>query len=137
MASLDRMVSRENTSLMYNIIKINDSFLIFGALSPNLYLDFFAARQVHDKILNESSKNTENALNEWLRKETTRCFSENQSIRDFFGSESCFQNCFWNLYSFSGLSQICKIRNAWKLTSLISWNTLISSSKRNSWSLIT
>jgi hypothetical protein len=40
---------------------------------------------------------------------------QNQSIRGFFGFESTFQNCFWNVFSTSGLSQICKIRNAWKL----------------------
>jgi hypothetical protein len=39
----------------------------------------------------------------------------NQSIRGFFGFKFSFQNCFWNVFSTSGLSQICKIRNAWKL----------------------
>jgi hypothetical protein len=43
-----------------------------------------------------------------------------------FGFESSsFQNCFWNLFSSSGLSQICKIRNAWKF----------ASSQARSWSL--
>jgi hypothetical protein len=40
----------------------------------------------------------------------------NQSIRGFFGFGYSFQNCFWNVFSTSGLSQICKIRNAWKLS---------------------
>jgi hypothetical protein len=48
--------------------------LNFGALIPNLFLEFFQARQVPEIIYNESSKNTENALIEWLRKETTRYF---------------------------------------------------------------
>jgi hypothetical protein len=38
-------------------------------------------------------------------------FSANQSICSFFGFESSIHNCFWNLLSFSGLSQISKIRN--------------------------
>jgi hypothetical protein len=38
----------------------------------------------------------------------------NQSIRGFFGFESSLQNCFWYVFSTSGLSQNCKIRNAWK-----------------------
>jgi hypothetical protein len=38
--------------------------------------------------------------------------SGNQSMRGFFGFDSCFQNCFWNLLITSGLSQICKITNA-------------------------
>jgi hypothetical protein len=39
----------------------------------------------------------------------------NQSTRGFLGFESSFQNCFWNVYSTSGLAQICKIRSVWKL----------------------
>jgi imidazoleglycerol phosphate synthase glutamine amidotransferase subunit HisH len=35
---------------------------------------FFPARQVPEIILNEYSRNTENALFEWLEKETTRYF---------------------------------------------------------------
>jgi hypothetical protein len=45
----------------------NQRFLLnFGALSPNLFLDL--ARQVPEIILNEYSKNIENALFEWLEK---------------------------------------------------------------------
>jgi hypothetical protein len=36
-------------------------------------------------------------------------------MRDFFGNKGSFQNCFWNLSSASGLSQVWKIRNTWKL----------------------
>jgi hypothetical protein len=61
----------------------------------------------------------------------------NQSIRGFFGFKSSFQNCFWNVLSTSGLSQIYKIRNVWKLPSPFSWNTLIPCSEKNSWSLKT
>jgi hypothetical protein len=32
----------------------------------------------------------------------------NQSIRGLFGFQSNFQNCFWNVFSTSVLSQICK-----------------------------
>jgi hypothetical protein len=39
----------------------------------------------------------------------------NQSTRGFFGYESSSQNCFWIVFSTSGLAQICKIRNAWNL----------------------
>jgi hypothetical protein len=49
----------------------------------------------------------------------------NQSIRGFFGFKYSFQNGFWNVFSTSGLSQICKIRNGWKLPSPFSWNTVI------------
>jgi hypothetical protein len=44
---------------------------------------------------------------------------------------------FWNLFSTNGLSQICKIRNVWKLPSPLSKNTLISCSEKTSWSLKT
>jgi hypothetical protein len=44
-----------------------------------------------------------------------KVFYENQSIRDFFAFESSFQNYIWNLFSTSGLPQISKIRNVWKL----------------------
>jgi hypothetical protein len=64
-----------------------------------------------------------------------KIFSENQSIRGSFGFESSFKNCFWNLFSNSGLSQICKIRNVWKLPIPFSRFTLISSSEKSSWSL--
>jgi hypothetical protein len=66
-----------------------------------------------------------------------KVFYGNQSIRGFFDFEFSFQNCFWNLSSTSGLSQICKLRNAWKLPSAFSRNTLISSSEKSSWSLKT
>jgi hypothetical protein len=55
----------------------------------------------------------------------------------FFYFESCFQNCFWNLFITSGLSQICNIRNFWKLTSPFSLTTLISYSEKTFWSLKT
>jgi hypothetical protein len=62
-------------------------------------------------------------------------FYKNQSINGFFSFEYSFQNCFWNVFSTSGLSQICKIRNAWKLPSPFSRNTLITCSEKSSWSL--
>jgi hypothetical protein len=62
---------------------------------------------------------------------------QNQSIRGFFGFESSFQNCFWNLLSTSGLSQIWKIRNVWKLPSPFSRNTLTPCSEKTYWSLKT
>jgi hypothetical protein len=104
-----------------------------GALSTNLFLKFFSARQLSEIFLNESSKNTENDLIEWLRKETTRHFMK---INVYVVSliKSGFQNCFWNLFSISGLSQICLIRNVWK-PSPNSRNTLISCSEKSSLSL--
>jgi hypothetical protein len=45
-----------------------------------------------------------------------------------------FQICFWNLLSFSGSSQICKISNAWRLLCPFSRNTLNPSSKKIFWS---
>jgi hypothetical protein len=61
----------------------------------------------------------------------------NQSTRGFFGFESSFPKSFWNVFSTSGLSQICKIRNAWKLPSPFSMNTQITCSEKTSWSLKT
>jgi hypothetical protein len=53
----------------------NQRFLIdFGALSPESVFRFFTARQVPEIAFNISSKDTENSLIEWLRKETTRFF---------------------------------------------------------------
>jgi hypothetical protein len=43
-----------------------------------------------------------------------QCILRDQSTRGLFGLESSFQNCFWNVFSTSGLSQICKIRNVRK-----------------------
>jgi hypothetical protein len=63
--------------------------------------------------------------------------SEKKNIRDFFGFKSTVQNCFWNLFITSGLSQICIIRNACKLPSPISWLSLILFSEKTSWSLKT
>jgi hypothetical protein len=56
--------------LKISCFKKNQQFLLnFGALSPNLFLDFLA-RQAPEIILNEYSRNTENALFKWLWKET-------------------------------------------------------------------
>jgi hypothetical protein len=61
-----------------------------------------------------------------------------QGILGFFGFEEFnFQKCFWNLFSTSGWSEICKISNNWKLPSPILRNTLISNSEKTSWSLKT
>jgi hypothetical protein len=94
---------------------------------------FFPACQVPEIILNESSKNAENAPS----KRDHKIFYENQSIRGFFGFGSSSPNCYWNLFNTSVLSQICKTRNGWKLPSLFPRNTLIPSSEKCSWSLKT
>jgi hypothetical protein len=62
---------------------------------------------------------------------------ENQSIRGFFEFESSFQNFFFYLFRTSGLSEICKIRNIWKLPSPFLRNTPILCSEKSSWSLKT
>jgi hypothetical protein len=41
----------------------------------------------------------------------------------FFGFKCSFENCLWNLFITFGLSQICKIRNVWKLSSPFSMKT--------------
>jgi hypothetical protein len=46
--------------------------------------------------------------------ERPRDILRNQSKLGFFGFESSFQNCFWNIFSTFGLSQICKLRSVWK-----------------------
>jgi hypothetical protein len=56
----------------------------------------------------------------------------NQSKRGFFGFESSFLNCFWNGFSTSGLSQICKIRNVCKLPRPFPRNTLFPYSEKSS-----
>jgi hypothetical protein len=66
-----------------------------------------------------------------------QCILRNQSTCGFFDFESSFQNWFWNVFSTSGLSQICKIRNVWMLPSPFSRNTLIPCSKTTSWSIKT
>jgi hypothetical protein len=63
-----------------------------------------------------------------------KVFCKNQSIRGFFGFESSFQNCLWNLFSTFGLSQISEIRNVWKFPSPFSRNILIPRSEKTSWS---
>jgi hypothetical protein len=58
-------------------VEKNQRFLLnYGALSPD---KFFPARQVTDIILNEYSRNTENALVEWLGKETTSYFTKSKN----------------------------------------------------------
>jgi EamA domain-containing membrane protein RarD len=46
-----------------------------------------------------------------------------------------FQNCFWNLFSTSALTQIYKIRNVWKLPIPFSAITLILGFEKSAWSL--
>jgi hypothetical protein len=50
-------------------------------------------------------------------KRYNKIFPKIQSIRGFFSNKCYIQNWFWNLSSTSGLSQIWKIWNAWKLPS--------------------
>jgi hypothetical protein len=54
---------------------------------------FFPARQVLEIIFNEYSRNTDNALFEWLGKRPQGVL-RNQSTRGFFGFEYSFENCF-------------------------------------------
>jgi hypothetical protein len=96
-------------------VEKNQRFLInFGALRPNLFSDF----SQHVRPLRKSSMNIPETLKmpslSGLVKRQQGIL-RNQSIRGFVGFESSLQNCFWNVLSTSGLSQICKIRNAWKL----------------------
>jgi hypothetical protein len=55
----------------------------------------------------------------------------NQSTRGFFGFEFSFENCFCNVFSTSGLSQIYKITNVWKLSRPFSRNTLLPHALKN------
>jgi hypothetical protein len=50
-------------------------------------------------------------------KRYSKIFPKTQSIRGFFGNKCSRQNWAWKLSSTSGLSQIWKIRNVWKLPS--------------------
>jgi hypothetical protein len=89
------------------------NFIFFHRLVAANYdsvLSFFSACKVSETIFNESSKSTENALIEWLQKDTTKYFLYVVSLV----TKCSLKNWFWNLSSTSGLSQIWKIRNAWK-----------------------
>jgi hypothetical protein len=90
---------------------------------------FFPARQVPEIIINESPKTLKMPV---APKTDLKVFYENRSIRGFFDVESSFQNCLWNLFCISGMCQIFKIRNAWKLPSPFSRNTLIPTSETTS-----
>jgi hypothetical protein len=85
--------------LFFRLFSVQSSQLIlsflndFGALSPNRFLDFFSARKVPEIILNEYSKNTENAFIEWLRNETTRYFTK---TKVYVVSVAC-SKMFWYL----------------------------------------
>jgi hypothetical protein len=94
---------------------------------------FFPARQVPEIPLNESSKNTENALIEWPRKETTRYFTKTKVYVVCLVLSLVFETVFGIFWQHYALSQICKLRNVWKLPSPFSRNTLISSSEKTSW----
>jgi hypothetical protein len=54
----------------------------------------FPARHVPEIILNESSKNTENALIEWLRKETTRYLTKTKGYVVFLALSLVFKTVF-------------------------------------------
>jgi hypothetical protein len=115
---------------------LKKSTINFDALSPNLFLDF--SQQV--RFLSQFSMNLPKKL-----KMPLLCgfgmkpqgILRKPNVRGSFGSESSFQNCFWNVFSTSGLSKICKIRNVRKLPSPFSRNTLIPCSEKSSWSLKT
>jgi hypothetical protein len=81
------------------------SFLpIFSALSETVF------RFLDVRFLRQSSINVPETLKmpslSGLGKRRQGIL-RNQSIGGFFGFKSYFQNCFWNFFSTSGLSQIC------------------------------
>jgi hypothetical protein len=115
-----------NTILSFE--KISRYLLNFGMLGPNLFLEF----SQHVRF-NESSKNTENALT-FFGKRPQGIFRKPKFLWFWVYS---FQNCFWNIYSIFGLSQICKMKNVWKFPNPFSRNTLISSAEKTSCSFKT
>jgi hypothetical protein len=80
-----QVVSRTSAAHLTNVCVQTDNttqhnstiFNWFWAADYDCVLGFFTARHVTEIILNESSKNTEYALIEWLRKEITRYFTKN------------------------------------------------------------
>jgi hypothetical protein len=54
----------------------NQQLLLNFDADSESFIRFFPARLVPQIILKESSKNTQHALIEWLRKETTRYFTK-------------------------------------------------------------
>jgi hypothetical protein len=96
-----------------------------GVLSLNLFLNFRFLRYFSMTIPETLKMSSLSGLGK-----RPQAILRNQSIRGFFGFKSIFQNCFWNIFSTSGMSQLCKIRNVWKLPSTFSRNTLISCSRR-------
>jgi hypothetical protein len=76
----------ENTTQHYFFRELNST--LFHRFLTGYYdsaLSFFPARQVSETILNESSKNTKNALK--LQKDTTHYFLKIQRIRGLFGNK--------------------------------------------------
>jgi hypothetical protein len=111
--------SDDTTHLDFVLKKINNSCLILMRWARICFL-----RSGFWDILKWIFQNaliaTENALIEWLRKETTRFFFDKQKLRGFFNCKSSFHNFFSNLFSFSA---VC-------LKSPFSKNTVILCSKK-------
>jgi hypothetical protein len=114
-------------------VEKNQRFLPnFCVLCPNLVLDF--SKQV--RFLRLTSKNIPETLKMPSLEKRPQGILRNYNTHGFFCFEFSFQNCFWNVFSSSGLSQICKIRNVWEPPSPFSRNTLISCSEKSSWNMM-
>jgi hypothetical protein len=108
-----RLLKKINNSCLILVSWVQICFYIFPSTSGSWYNPQIIFRK-HSKCPY------------WVVSERDhKVFYENQSINGLFGCKSSFQNCFWNLLNTSGLSQICKIKNVWKLPIPFSRNTLI------------
>jgi hypothetical protein len=104
----------------------NQRFLLnFSALSPHLFLNYSQLVRFLRFFSRNLPKHWKSLLS-GIGKYSQGILRKPVPICGFFGFESSFQNCFWNLFSFAGLSQIFKIRNAWNFPNSFSKNTPIS-----------
>jgi hypothetical protein len=103
---------RELNLTTFNLIWAADYFCLLG---------FFPARQVSEKILKESSKNTENALHGVASERDHKVFFDFFLILSFV---------FKTIFGTSCSSLIDRIRNVWKFPSPFSMNTLIPCSNK-------
>jgi hypothetical protein len=68
-------VTQPSKNRSFSSHKLNSTFFhTFSAAHCDSVLSFLPATQVSEIVLNESSKSSENALIEWLEKDTTKYF---------------------------------------------------------------
>jgi hypothetical protein len=70
-----KQITQPTKNRAFSFRKLNSTFFHrLLAANYDSVLSFFPASQVSERVLNKSSKSTENALIKWLQKETTKYF---------------------------------------------------------------